>query len=86
MTIPRAQAETTSGNPILMLALATARLRGQLLGLGADQPARPAVPRLGRPRRAQRVRRRAAGRGPGGRRLAGPDPGRRAHRPATAAG
>ena len=35
----------TTGNPWLMLALATHRLRGQLLGLGAAQPAGPAVPR-----------------------------------------
>ena len=36
--------------PYLMLALATLGLRGQLLGVGADQPARPDVPGPGHAR------------------------------------
>ena len=76
----RAPAERAR-SPGLMLGARDDRVRGQLLGLGADQPARADVPGPGHARCADRVRRRAAGRGPGAGRLAGPDPRRRPDRP-----
>ena len=58
------------------------RLRGDLLGLGAALPARRDAARAAAPDRLPAV---PAGGGTGARRLARPDPGRRAHRPVRGA-
>ena len=72
-------ASARHARPAVMLGAGHCRLRGDVLGLGAAvaagrDPARAAV--------AHRVPAVTAGRGTGDRRLARPDPGRRAHRPA----
>ena len=72
-TAPRCRAHARHGDD---------RLRGHVLGVGAAVPARLDPARAARPVRPPAG---AAGRGPGAGRLAGPDPRRRAHRPARGA-
>ncbi len=73
-----ATAVSVPGRAWLMPALVTVGMRRQLLGLGAAQPARPALEGPPPPDRVPAV---AAGGGAGGGRLAGADPGGRADRP-----
>ena len=63
-----------TGSPGLMLAMATIGFAVNFWAWALISPLGPLFRDHGQPRHAQRVRRRAAGRGAGDRRLAGPHP------------